>query len=306
MADEATQTDGGEDIVVEVDKDRSPWPRGLSEEEIAQKTTIPDDEVARYADEAKRRIQGLRIAFKEERAKAEQRGRDASTAANFAERVYRENQQLKENLSRAETALIDQATQRAENEFAQAQYKHKQAFVAQDPDLITTASADMARAAAEVDRLKILKPPPFLQEAPPAPQPQPPSPRVQAWVDANPWWKTNEEMRQHAWKTHSHLAIDGITEQSDPDTYFRLIDEEMRKKFPDKFSERPTEGRSRPVAVTGGQRSNGSTTLSPAGKRVVHLNESQVRLAARLGLTQAQYAEQWLREQEEQARGKAQ
>src|SRR5215472_18891535 len=102
----------GEDVAVEVEKPQNARP-ALSDEELAKNTDIGDDEIARYNQEAKSRIKGLRTAYQEQRRRAEQWSRDASTASNLAEQLYRENQTLRQNANRSEAALIDQAVERA-------------------------------------------------------------------------------------------------------------------------------------------------------------------------------------------------
>jgi hypothetical protein len=296
----------GQEVAVELEK-----PRGgktLTEEQLAQRSEVPDDEIARYNEEAQKRIKGLRVAYGEQRRRAEQWSRDASTASNLAEQLYRENQHLRQTAARSEAAMVEQAIGHAEAKLAQASMRAMQAQASQNPESIVAANEDQARAVAEVDRLKLLRPvagepvtmpPPAVM---PTPSQPPASPRTQAWMAQNPWFNQDEEMTKYAVQQHKHLVIDGITDESNPDLYFRTIDERLRVKFPEKFggSARPTEGRARPVAVTGGTRTNGAPPPSATGKRTVHLTESQVRLAQRLGLTPEQYAKQMVIDEQEE------
>jgi hypothetical protein len=297
----------GEEVVIEVEKPKHA-PRA-SDEELAQKTELPDDEISRYADDAQKRIKGLRVAYQEQKRRAEQWSRDASTASNLAEQLYRENQQLKTNVVRSENALIDQALGRAQSELEQAKFKHRQALTSQDPDLIVAAAEDMARAVAEADRLKLLKPGPQATQPAPAPgpmpqQPEPPSPRTEAWIAQQPWWQRDEEMTLYALKEHGHLALEGITDKTNPDLYWRTIEDKLQEKFPTKFTARTTTRTARPpVAVTGTQRTNGGTN-PPAGKQVIRLTDSQVRMAGRIGVTLEQYAKQLIDEAKEREEGK--
>ena len=305
-----------EDLAVEVEAPRSGRP-APSDEELAKHTEIPEDEIAKYQQDAQKRIKGLRVAYQEQRRRAEQWSRDASTASNLAEQLYRENQQLRQNVTRSETALIDQATARAESELEKARIKAKQAWASQDSDLIVDANENVARAVSEVDRLRLLKPAvgspaapgnaaPAPAEAPaPAPSQRPMSERTRSWVAQNPWFGQDAEMTQFAVRQHQHLVLDGITEEANPDLYWRTIEDKLRQQYPEKFA-RQTESRARPVAVTGGTRANGAAPTSAAGKRTVHLTESQVRLAQRLGLTAEQYAKQMILDEQEQAGGRVQ
>src|SRR5215831_7533286 len=237
----------GEDITVEVEK-----PKGraaMSDEDLAKSSDVPDDEIARYAEDSQKRIKGLRNAYQEQRRRAEQWSRDASTAANLAEQLYRENQELRKNVSRSEAALIDQATGRAESQLEQARIKAKQAQASGDADLIVAANEDVSRAVSEVERFKLLKPvaesaaaaPPESRAerpAPSAPQPQPGaqiSARTRAWVENNAWFGKDNEMTQFAMRQHHHLAVDGITEEANPDLYWRTIESKLKEQFPEKF-----------------------------------------------------------------------
>jgi hypothetical protein len=297
----------GEDIAVKVDEDKKR--PALTDEDLSKSTEIPDDEIGRYANEAQRRIKGLRTAYQEQRRRAEQWSRDASTASNLAEQLYRENQDLRRNVLRSETALIDQGEHRAQAELEQAKFKLKQAYASQDTDLIVAANEEVSRAVAEVDRLRLLKPAAQAAErreaeAPPS-QPAPVSERTRDWVSRNSWFGKDAEMTQFAMRQHQHLALDGITEDANPDLYWRTIEDKLKQQYPDKFSARQTD-RARPVAVTGGTRFNGSPSLSAGGKQVIHLTESQVRLAKKLGVTLEDYAKQLVLEERESKEGRVQ
>src|SRR5215471_2306154 len=234
-------------VTVEVEKERGRQP--VSDDELAKLTSGSDDEIARANENAKKQVRGLRTAYQEQRRRAEQWSRDAATATNVVDQLYRENQTLKQNIARSENALIDQALTRANSQLENANSKYKAALQSGDADLIVAANTDVARSAAEVDRLTILKPAaaaaerePAEQEqpAPAAPmQPRPATARIRQWVDANPWFNSNEEMTEFAMRQHKHLAIDGITEESNPDLYFRTIDERMRQQYPEKFGVTP-------------------------------------------------------------------
>jgi hypothetical protein len=259
-------------------------------------------------------VKSLRAAYQEQRRRAEQWSKDAATASNLAEQLYRENQELRGNVTRSENALIEQALTRAESQLEHAKTKAKNALVSGDADLIIAANEDVARAVAEADRLKLLKvapparpeerqPEERLAQAPPQ-QAAPASARTRAWVEQNSWFGKDQEMTNFAMRQHQHLLLDGITEDSNPELYWRTIEDKLAQAYPEKFkaAARPTEDRApRPVAVTGGTRSNGNG-ISPAGadgKRTVRLTESQVRISRRLGLTPEQYAAQLVKEADE-------
>jgi hypothetical protein len=304
VLDETTVADEGQDVSVEVDREHNA-PR-LSDEQVERATNIPDDEIGRYAKDAQRRIRSLRTAFHDQRRRTEQVAREAASAGSLAEQLYRENQQLKQNAAKSDRALVEQAVRRGESELEHARVKARAAVTNNDPDEIVSSNEEVARAVAELDRLKLLRPAegsnaePLPQSSQPQqsqPQPRPASPQVKAWAERNPWFNTDETMTKYAIKQHQHLALDGITDESNPELYLRMIDERMREQFPDRFTNsRPAEGRTRPAAVTGGQRSNGAAPANGNGRaRVVHLSESQLKIANRLGLTPEQYAADYVK-----------
>jgi hypothetical protein len=127
---------------------------------------------------------------------------------------------------------------------------------------------------------------------------------VKRWVAANPWFNTDKEMTDFAMLQDKHLLLDGITEDTNPDLYFRTIEEKMAKRFPDRFkAPRGAEPRTtRPAAVTGGTRTSAIESTSQNGRIRVRLSESEIRLATRLGLTAEQYAKQLVEEEKEKGR----
>jgi hypothetical protein len=309
------------DVTVEVLPD--PGAPRMSDEKLAElvvSATPTEDEVQKYTKEARKKYAALRTAFSEQRRRADTYANDAITASNLAERLYRENEELKSKVTRSESALVDQALARAEAQLKQASTTYRNALASNDADLITAANVEVARSTAEIDRLKLLKPaagtspagtggggapsPGVDTPAPPPPAPRPPSERTKTWVGNNPWFGRDQEMTNFAMRQHQHLALDGITEDTNPDLYFRTIEERMAKQFPDRFqAPRGAEPRTtRPAAVTGGTRTSGIEATSQNGRIRVRLTESQIRLANRLGLTAEQYAKQLIEEEKEAGR----
>jgi hypothetical protein len=305
MPDEEVPTRAADDGSVEVEivssKEDREHPR-LSDEAIAERENVPDDEVAKYAKEAQKRIRGLRVANQEWRRRTMQASEDVATATSLAEQLYRENQDLKSSVNRSETALIDQAVARVESQLAQARTKASLADQAGDSEGRTAAYEEIARAVAERDRLNLVKqqpaPPvtaPSAQPAPPPPrqQPQPESPRLQAWRQQNPWFlqKGEEALTGYALGIHSELESKGVTEQSNPDLYYSTIDARVREKFPERFSRAPA----RAAPVTGATRvsppapGEGPESTDPTK---IRLSESEVRTARRLNIPLEEYAKQ--------------
>lgn len=308
------------EITVEVAPDDRYAKTQLNDEEVEKLAEPPaDDEVARYAKDAQKRIKSLHTASQEWRRRVIRANNDLATATNLAQELYQENQRLRQSATRSETAMVEQAIQRSEAKLEQARLALRAAKVAQDIDAETKAQEEIARYVAEGDRLRLLKPSASGVDGgqqPPAavaPVTPPPSgserPQVsaatQAWIGDNAWFNDPKEanMRRYAMGVHNELVGRGITEHTDPAGYFGTIDREMRQMFPDRFKEKqdgkepaPKPG-GRPVAVVGGTRVNGGSNGAPVnGKRHVTLTESQVRIAKGLGLTAEQYAMQLVKE----------
>jgi len=269
-----------------------------------------DDEVARYAKDAQKRIKSLHVANTEWRRRVVQSQKDVATATTLAEQLYRENQQLKANVNKSETALISQALQRTEAQLQQARQRAKIAYANQNTDEIVAANEEVAKYVAEADRLRLLSPAaPAKDTDPPPPaaaQPQNLQPVQQpdaptaAWLKKNPWFNRagEEDLTGYSMGIHASLEKQGITSVTDPARYFGEIDKRLREKFPERFTNGtdPKPAGGRPVTVTGAQRTNGAPA-ERRGPRHVVLTESQVRIATSFGLTPEQYAAQLVKDE---------
>ena len=320
LVDTTDKKEPESDIVVEVAPDDRPVTLQLSDEDVEKLAEAPaDDEVSRYAKDAQKRIKSMHQANQEWKRRVIRANNDLATATNLAQQLYQENQALKTNVGRSESALVEQAIQRADAMLAQARSNFKAARANADIDAETKAQEDIARYVSEGERLRLLKPSASGTEGeqqPPAaaPVPQVATPRkvavtptTQAWVDRNPWFNDpqEDEMRGFAMGVHAKLARQGVTEETDPTRYFSEIDKRLRERFPERFKtadgdgQQPQQRTHRPVAVVGGQRTGAPPNGNGNGKRHITLSESQVRIAHGLGLTPEQYAAQLVKDQKE-------
>ncbi len=98
-------------------------------------------------------------------------------------------------------------------------------------------------------------------------------------------------MTAYAMGLHQQLVNrDGIL-PSDGDEYWKRLDSDLRKRFPERFTtERTAPRRTDTVVAPASRSASGKTT------RTVTITESQARLARALGLTAQQYAEQLVAE----------
>lgn len=242
-----------------------------------------DDELAKYSDGVKQRIQHFSKGYHEERRAKEAALREREEALKLAQNLIEENKKLQGTLGQGQQALLEQAKQTATAEIAAAKQKLKDAHEAFDTDSIVAAQEELAKAVNKAERLSSIKPPAppvqtqqnVVQTQPSVPQPDP---KALAWRDANPWFGSNKRMTAMALAVHQELVDNGVDTASDE--YYSAVNAEMRKTFPEAFPSAKSAKASNVVAPA---------TRSTAPKKIV-LTQTQVSLAKRLGLTPEQYA----------------
>lgn len=244
---------------------------------------VTDDELAKYSDGVKQRIQHFSKGYHEERRAKEAALREREEALKLAQNLIEENKKLQGTLGQGQQALLEQAKQTATAEIAAAKQKLKDAHEAFDTDSIVAAQEELAKAVNKAERLSSIKPPAppvqtqqnVVQTQPSVPQPDP---KALAWRDANPWFGSNKRMTAMALAVHQELVDNGVDTASDE--YYSAVNAEMRKTFPEAFPSAKSAKASNVVAPA---------TRSTAPKKIV-LTQTQVSLAKRLGLTPEQYA----------------
>ena len=135
-----------------------------------------------------------------------------------------------------------------------------------------------------------------VQTTPQAPQTQQMDPKVASWVSRNPWFVDPNKlaMRKLAEGVHEELAVRYGKAYIGTDEYFKSIDKEVTRRFPEEFASTPkNEEADKPT------RTKPSTVVAPAkrstsSKQVV-LSKTQAALAKKLGLTNEQYAREMTR-----------
>lgn len=255
---------------------------------------VSDDELSKYDESVKKRIQHFSKGYHEERRAKEAALREREEAVKLAQTIIEENKRLKGSLNTNQTALIEQAKRAAAVELDQARAKYKAAYEAGDADALTAAQEELTGAKLKTERLASFKPPVQNEEsevklpvrnAEPAPAPRQPAPdeRATNWKSRNSWFGSDHEMTSFALGVHSKLVESGVDPTSDE--YYERIDARMRQVFADKFeSDKPAD------APTQRTKSNvAPATRSTAPKKVV-LTQSQVNIAKRLGVPLDAYA----------------
>jgi hypothetical protein len=262
------------DDTPEADRGRAPMKEPPAE--------VTDDELAKYSEGVKQRIQHFSKGYHEERRAKESALREREEALRLAQNLMEENKKLQGTLGQGQQALLEQAKQTASAEVTAAKQKLKEAHEAFDTDGIVAAQEELAKAVNKSERLNSFKPPAApvqpqqnAVQTPPTPQVEP---KARAWQEANPWFGSNKRMTGFALAVHQELVESGVDTASDD--YYARINAEVRKVFPEAF---PSAKPAKTASVVA------PATRSTAPKKIV-LTQTQVNLAKRLGLTAEQYA----------------
>jgi hypothetical protein len=272
----------------------------LSKAEVEE---LEKDNHEDYSKRVKDRIDKMKKAWHDERREKEAAIREQQEAINLAKRVMDEHKKLKEAYSTGEKEYISTFQNAADLQLEIAKQAYREAYDSGDSERIVEAQAKLTEASLKQDKAKNFKPAPQAEEetfeqAQQAYQ-QPAKPQVDPltakWLERNSWYGPDEEMTALALGTHTKLEKEFGKGYIGSEEYFKRIDQTMRKRFPENFSEevevetqaggdKPSqraETKSAPVVAP--------ATRSTAAKRIV-LKASQVALAKKLGLTPEQYA----------------
>ena len=107
---------------------------------------VTDDELAKYSDGVKQRIQHFSKGYHEERRAKESAQREREEAMRLAQNLMEENKKLQGTLGQGQQALLEQAKQTASAEVTAAKQKLKDAHEAFDTDGIVAAQEELAKA----------------------------------------------------------------------------------------------------------------------------------------------------------------
>ena len=306
------------EIAVEVVDDRPEEDqRGVPASKSEDDGLATDQELTQLGNRAQKRIKKLKWEYHEERRAKEASDRLASEAVNYTQSLQTENQRLIQLVQDSQTALTEQAKNRASAGLVLAEENFKNAHESGDSSRIARAQQDLtnaqlAQAYAPAVSQKIIddwkrdvmaQDQQMAQQAQQQYMPPPvaePDARAVVWQDENPWFGVDKELTSFAYGVHDKLVRD---EGVDPDTdeYYQLIDHRMREVFPTHFSIGSTHSNNS-VTVETASRRRANPVVAPASRnsgaapRKVTLTSTQVRLAKRLGLTPQQYAAQLMKE----------
>lgn len=294
--------DNDDDLEIEVQDDTPEQDKGkpkAAEVVPEDKPGADDDDLEGYSESVKKRINKLKFDYHAERRAKEEAARLREEAIAYAEKVRKENEELRKAYAEGETVLVGQTKARLESELASAKQAYKQAYESGDADAVLAAQEKLLKLQVEHDRVSNYRPR-GAQDVAPAPQakPQQPAPQVakpdekaMKWAEKNPWFMTDKAMTGFAMGLHEDLISQGIDPTSD--LYYSRIDDAVRRTFPDKFDDGSTEEKA--------PRRQAGPVVAPAARstkapRKIVLTSTEVALAKRLGVPLKAFAAQKLKD----------
>jgi hypothetical protein len=295
--------EGSLDVDIEIvddtppaDRNRDPVPDNIKEE-LETADTSKD-----YSKNVKDKFTQYKKAWHDERRAKEAALREQQEALAAAQNILDENKRLKQMIQTGEKELITTYQSSAELEVSQARRNYKEAYDSGDSDALAEAQEEMMRAQLKLDRAKNFKPTVQTTENSvqiQQKQPQQPAqldPKVAEWVSNNQWYVDSGKraMRKYAEGVHEELEETYGREFVGTDEYFKRIDTEVKRRFPEEFVDNLNDEDEKPQRTT-----KLSTVVAPAkrstsSKKIV-LSKSQVALAKKFGLSPEQYARELIK-----------
>jgi len=291
--------EGSLDVDIEIvddtppaDRNRDPVPDSIKEE-LETADTSKD-----YSKNVKDKFTQYKKAWHDERRAKEAALREQQEALAAAQNILDENKRLKQMIQTGEKELITTYQSSAELEVSQARRNYKEAYDSGDSDALAEAQEEMMRAQLKLDRAKNFKPTVQISENDvqiQVKQPQQPAQmndKVAEWVSKNPWYVDPEKkvMSKYAVFVHEELEEQFGRAFVGTDEYFKRIDNEVKRRFPEEFDDIEVKNDEEKPQRT----SRLSTVVAPAkrstsSKKIV-LTKTQVALAKKFGLSPEQYA----------------
>jgi hypothetical protein len=247
-----------------------------------------DDELAKYDESVRKRIQHFTKGYHEERRAKEAALREREEALKVAQAIVEENKKLKGSLGQNQAFAIDNMKKLAANELEAAKKQYKEAYEAGDADALVDAQEAITTAKLKAERANNFKPPvqeekSSVKDELTTPVAAPPDYRAQEWQRKNTWFGNDEEMTSFALGLHTKLVNSGVDPKSDE--YYDRLNSRLRQVFPESFeAEKPVD------APPPRSKSNvAPATRSTAPKKIV-LTQTQVNIAKKLGVPLELYA----------------
>ena len=284
------------DIKIEIEDDTPPEDRHVQPLTDEVKDDLEKaDESKDYSHNVKTKFKQYKKAWHDERRAKESAYREQQEALQIAQNILEENKKLKGMLQKGETELIGNYKASAELEVDKAERNYKEAYDMGDADKLLEAQKELMRAEMKLDKAKNFKPTVQIPEndvqtTQKQPAQQQMDPKVSAWVSENQWFVSPNKrgMRRYAEGVHEELAERYGQAFVGTDEYFKGIDKEVRKRFPEEFASEQNVDDDKP------QRTRPSTVVAPAKRstapKKITLSKTQVGVAKKLGISPEQYA----------------
>jgi len=278
-----------EDDIPPEDKEKTPLPKNIVDE-------IDEDDLENYSQEARQRLFQMKKLVNDERRAKEAALREHQEAIRVANLVINENKALKGRLNDGEKVYVSTAKENISRELSEAKREYREAYDSGDSERLVEAQerlTEVKMKAQDIERYK----PQYDENALQAqenevqiqhqqPAPQRLDSKTQSWLDKNKWYGEDDDMTFLASGIHRRLEREGVPLGSDH--YWNVINTEVRKRFPEKFSEEDT-GTKDPVKIN-----KPSTVVAPATRstssKKIKLTQTQLALAKKFNLSPEQYA----------------
>lgn len=274
-------------------KNATPMPKEIVEQ-------LDNDDLEQFAGEAKAKLMQMKKVYNDERRRAEAAEKEQAEAIRIAQAILEENKKLKSKLSVGEQNLVSNVKQNISHELSAAKQAYKEAYDSGDSDRLIEAQEKLTEAKIKAQQIEQYRPE-YSEEALQAqenavqiPQPtQRVDSKTQAWLDKNQWYGKDDDMSYLAHGIHRRLEREGVPIGSDH--YWATIDEEVKKRFPEKFGQtEEIKPSSEAETKTSAKSSRPATVVAPATRSTspkrITLTLRQQALAKKLNLTNEQYA----------------
>lgn len=293
---------GKEELKVEIEDDTPEPDRNAVPLDKDTVKELEEDDLKDYSKKVKQRIDQMKKVWHDERREKEAALREQQEAVRVAQQLLEENRRLKQAYSTGEQEYIHTVQGAADLQLEVAKRSYKEALDEGDSEKIADAQMKLNEASFKAQQVKNYRPTSLQAyendvQIPQSTYKEQPKvdPTTQKWLDKNTWYGADEEMTALALAVHTKLENNFGKQFVGSEDYFKRIDDTIRKRFPENFSEdtevqtqtgggkpsQRTEAKSAPVVAP--------ATRSTASKRIV-LKASQVALAKKLGLSPEQYA----------------
>ena len=281
-----------EDDTPEKDRNRAPVDKKVVEE-------LENDPLEDYSEKVKNKIINMKRVWHDERRAKEAALREQQEALAIAQKMLEENKALKSRLTSGEELLVTSFKESASQELAMAEREYKEAYDSGDSEKLVEAQKKLTAATIRADKVNNFKPTPLQDSGFEVQIQQKQNPPIQkdhkaaSWQERNQWFGQDEEMTATALGLHEKLVKQNGISYATTDEYYKRIDETMRKRYPENFSDVDTTDEDKP------QRTKPGTVVAPAtrstGSKKIKLTTSQMVTIKKLGITPEQYVREVLK-----------